>query len=100
MLLRYKVQSVNAFYENHRCLFREYYETINTLSGQQPDFLFNVQQLVKLSVGDGCSLLWVIRSGKWYLLVSGLPIGPIVMGQGDDKNMGQTDCPKSQIYAV
>jgi hypothetical protein len=47
-----KVQSVNAVYENHRCLFREYDETINKLSGQQANFLFNVKKLVKLSVVD------------------------------------------------
>jgi len=52
MPLRYKVQSVNAVYENHRCLVREYYETINTLCGQQANFFFNVKQLVKLSVVD------------------------------------------------
>jgi len=50
MLLRYKVQSVNAVYENHRCLFQEYFETINTICGQQVPF--NVKQLVKLSVVD------------------------------------------------
>jgi hypothetical protein len=47
-----KVQSVNAVYENHRCLFREYGETINTLCGKKANFLVNVKQLVKISVVD------------------------------------------------
>jgi len=70
MLLRYKVQPVNAVYENHRCLFQEHYETINTICGQQADFPFSVKQLVKLSVVD--EMFAFLRDKVRYTLVQAL----------------------------